>query len=62
MKQDLLDDSEVWYCVDPKTYQVIHEGNFKTLVKKKFCHLMTRRTYKQIVEERGLVNLTPNEN
>jgi hypothetical protein len=54
MKQDILSDIEVWHCVDPKTYQIRFTGNFNTLVKKKFCHLMSDKIYKQIVEERGI--------
>lgn len=52
------DESEVWYCVEPITYRILHTGTFKSMTRKKFCHVMTKRTYDQIVEERAEMGIT----
>ena len=41
-----------WVLVDPKTYQIIRQGNFESLVGETECHLMPLSIYEQILEER----------
>lgn len=41
-----------WVLVDPKTYDIIRQGNFESLVGETNCHLMTLSVYEQILKER----------
>lgn len=41
-----------WVLVDPKTYQIVKQGNFESLVGETDHHLMTLSVYEQILEER----------
>lgn len=41
-----------WVIVDPKTYDIIRQGNFESLVGETDCHLMPLSVYKQILKER----------
>jgi len=47
-----------WVIADNKTYDIIGIGTFDGLSKSSSGHLMTYRTWRQIVDERGL---TPND-
>jgi len=51
-------DEFPWVIADNKTYDIVSIGTFEGLSKSNKGHLMTYRTWKQIVEERGL---TPND-
>lgn len=43
-----------WVIVDTRTYDVISSGPFCNLVKEGGGHLMTHRTWKLIITERGI--------
>ena len=49
-----IKDEFPWVVVDNNTYDIISVGTFDGLSNTKRGHLMTYRTWKQIVEERGL--------
>jgi hypothetical protein len=41
-----------WVIVDKKTYEIIRQGNFESLLGETDCHLMPLSVYQQILEER----------
>jgi len=51
-------DEFPWVIADNKTYDIVSIGTFEGLSKSNKGHLMTYRTWRQIVDERGL---TPND-
>lgn len=49
-----IKDEFPWVRVDNKTYDIISLGTFDALSNSNIGNLMTYRTWKQIVDERGL--------
>jgi hypothetical protein len=41
-----------WVIIDPKTYEIIRQGNFESLVGETNCHLMPLSVYEQNLKER----------
>jgi|LakMenEpi03Aug12_release.lakeMendotaPanAssembly.Ray.scaffolds.fasta_scaffold96384_8 hypothetical protein len=41
-----------WVIIDPKTYEIIRQGNFESLVGETNCHLMPLSVYEQTLKER----------
>jgi hypothetical protein len=45
-------DIFTWVIIDPKTYEIIRQGNFESLVGETNCHLMPLSVYEQNLKER----------
>lgn len=52
MERNDARDIYPWVIVDKKTYEIIRQGNFESLVGETESHLMPLSVYEQILEER----------